>query len=278
SLSLVELGDVVIVCEPGYMTYKPSGILAKAEIYTVAAHEEDNYLPRLETIPLDILNRTRLFFVNYPNNPTGAVAPLSFFSLLVNMARECNFIVCNDNAYSELYYGNEKPPSILQVPGSLDVAVEMNSLSKTFNVCGWRTGMLLGNSTTIKTVLTLKQNTDAGIFMPLQLAAAKALLYDGEYQEECRRVYSKRSSLLVNGLREVGFDVLKPEAGMFVWVKVPDNLASIAFCETMIAKCGIACNPGSGFGNAGEGYVRFALTVGTERIEEALERIKLYYS
>ncbi|WP_127529395.1 aminotransferase class I/II-fold pyridoxal phosphate-dependent enzyme [Paenibacillus kobensis] len=273
SLALIKPGDVVILCNPGYPTYEPCAALTGADIYFAPLLEENGYIPDLAQIPEDVLLRTKLMIVNYPNNPVGAMADVSFYTRLVELARRYRFIVCNDNAYGELYY-EDPPASILSVQGALECAVELTSLSKTYNICGWRIGMLAGHADTVAKVLDLKQYTDAGMFTPFQKAAASAMLLEDDYLEWLRNVYRARRDVLVNGLREVGFSAAAPQAGMFVWAKPPYTGSSWDISRMLLDKCSIACNPGSGYGSHGEGFLRFSLCVTEERIREAISRMK----
>ncbi|PWW02853.1 LL-diaminopimelate aminotransferase [Paenibacillus cellulosilyticus] len=273
SLALLKPGDVVILCNPGYPTYEPCAELTGADIYFTPLLEGNGYLPDLGQIPEEVFHRTKLMIVNYPNNPIGAAADVPFYTRLIELAKRYEFIVCNDNAYGELYY-EDPPASILSVPGALECAVELTSLSKTYNICGWRIGMIAGHADTVAKVLDLKQYTDAGMFTPFQKAAAAAMLQEDGYLDWLRSVYRARRDLLVEGLRELGFTAASPRAGMFIWAKPPYKGSSWDISRMLLEQCSIACNPGSGYGSYGEGFLRFSLCVTEERIKEAIARMK----
>ncbi|MCD1259371.1 aminotransferase class I/II-fold pyridoxal phosphate-dependent enzyme [Paenibacillus athensensis] len=273
SLTNIEPGDVVIVCEPGYSTYRYSAQIANAEIYSLSLSVDNGFLPDLASIPSSVLERTKLFYVNYPSNPLGATAPFDFYERLLDLAVKYGFCVCNDLAYGEIYYGANRPLSILNVPGAKEHAVEMNSLSKSFNVCGWRIGMLVGNAAVIAKVLAMKQNTDAGIFLPFQKAGAAALRLPVHALDDMRNTYRLRKEALVQGLRQTSFDVYDPEAGMFVWARVPQGSEAGYICEQLLTSCGIACIPGRAYGKSGDDYVRFSLSVPLEQIHIAMQRL-----
>ncbi|MBY9080125.1 aminotransferase class I/II-fold pyridoxal phosphate-dependent enzyme [Paenibacillus sp. HN-1] len=271
-VSLLKPGDLVIIVEPCYPTYKVNAVLAGAEVFELQTNAENDYLPNLDDIPEHILRRAKLFFTNYPNNPTGATAPLSFYSKLVDLARTYNFIICNDNVYSELYYDEHPPHSILEVPNSLEVAVESHSLSKTLNICGWRVGMLSGNRMVIKRVLNVKQYADAGIFMPIQIAASKAMLTQEQFVSSLRDIYCHRKQVLQDGLIRNGYWVYPSTSGMYVWARIPEHRNAPEHVEFLLSK-GIAVNPGKAYGDFYSDYVRFSLNVPINRIEQAIERI-----
>ena len=270
-LAFVNPGEVVLVSDPGYPVYGGATILAGGEPYNIPLEADRGFLPDLSAIPGDILARARLMFLNYPNNPTAAVAPLDFFREAVAFAREHSIILCHDAAYSEMYYG-EPPHSLLEVEGAKEVAIEFHSLSKTFNMTGWRIGMAVGNPAVVQGLKKVKTNIDSGAFQAIQEAGMEAL--EGQHGvEEMRQIYRERRDVLVEGLRKAGFQVEAPLATFYVWFPVPHGSGSIDFATRALEEAGVVITPGVGFGSHGEGYVRAALTVSKERLEEAAQRL-----
>jgi LL-diaminopimelate aminotransferase len=236
--------------------------------------EENDFLPDFSSIPGDVLRRARLMFLNYPNNPTSAVADRRFYEEAVGIAVKHNIIVCHDAAYSEIYYDGRRPMSFLEVDGAKEVGIEFHSLSKTYNMTGWRIGFAVGNSDVLAGLGKIKTNLDSGVFQAIQETAIAALgTEDGELSG-IRNIYQTRRDALYEGLKKLGFHVIKPEATFYLWSKVPSGFDSSRFVAHILDKTGVLATPGNGFGKPGEGYVRFALTVPVERIEEAVERIR----
>lgn len=269
--AFVNPGDYVLVPSPGYPVYQTSTLFAEGKTWNMPLLEENGFLPDFSAIPSDICAQSRLMFLNYPNNPTGAIAPLSFFEEAVGFAREHDVIIVHDNAYSEIAFDGYQAPSFLEVDGAMEVGVEMHSLSKTYNMTGWRIGMAAGSAEIIAGLGRVKTNVDSGAFDAIQMAGITALRSSQECIAESCAVYKERRDTLVSGLREMGFDVTVPQATFYVWLKVDD---SMEFAATMLNEAGIVVTPGIGFGDAGEGYVRFAITRSVGRIEEALERMR----
>lgn len=270
-LAFVNPGEIVLVPDPGYPVYAGATILAHGKPYQVPLAVERGFLPDLTAIPGEILARAKLLFLNYPNNPTAAVASPAFFEEAVDFAREHEIILCHDAAYSEMYYG-EPPHSLMEVKGAKEVAIEFHSLSKTFNMTGWRIGMAVGNEEVVQGLKKVKTNIDSGAFQAVQEAGIEAL--EGEYGvEEMRRVYRERRDILVKGLKGAGYDVEPPKATFYLWFPVPAGYDSMAFAKKALEEVGVVITPGLGFGGYGEGYVRVALTVSKERMEEAGERL-----
>lgn len=279
-LAFVNPGDVVLVPEPGYPVYRASTIFAGGVPYYLPLKEENNFLPDLTKIPAKILKKTKLFFLNYPNNPTTACANEIFFREVINFAKKYQVIVAHDAAYSEIYFPSEvaagfSPPlSFLSIPGAKDVGIEFHSLSKTYNMTGWRIGFVVGNKKIIHGLATVKDNFDSGVFSAIQMAAVTALTGPQDCVEEIREVYRERRDIFVEGLQKLGWQLRKPEATFYLWAKVPKRYTSLQCVKKLLDKAGIISTPGSGMGPSGEGYVRFALTVDKEQLKEALERIK----
>ncbi|MFH1379879.1 MAG: LL-diaminopimelate aminotransferase [bacterium] len=271
-LGFIDPGDVVLVPEPGYPVYHTGTIMAGGEPYFMPLKEYNRFLPDLDAIPPDIARKAKIMFLNYPNNPTSAVADAEFFVKVIAFADKYNILVAHDAAYSELYYENP-PISFLSVPGAKDAGVEFHSLSKTFSMTGWRIGWVCGNAKVIKTLSAVKDNYDSGVFNAVQEAGVTALSASHACVEDMRAIYKKRRDLLCDGLRKYGWDVQTPEATFYVWAKTPHHISSQKCVEVLLEEAGIVSTPGSGLGASGEGYVRFSLTVNEYRIIEAVERI-----
>ncbi len=272
-LAFVNPGDVVLVPSPGYPVYPVGTLFAGGESYFMPLIEENNFLPDFSTIPEDVLGRTRLMFLNYPNNPTSAVADRKFYENAVDVAKRYNIIICHDAAYSEIYYNSKKPMSFLEVDGAKEAGIEFHSLSKTYNMTGWRIGFAVGNSEVIAGLGKIKTNLDSGVFQAIQEAAIVALNTDDEPLLRIRKTYQDRRDALYDGLKGLGLHLVKPEATFYLWAKVPSGFDSSGFVAHILKEAGVMATPGNGFGGPGEGYVRFALTVPVERIKEAVERI-----
>jgi len=273
-LAFVNPGDIVLCPDPAYPVYKIGTIFAGGTPYTVPLKEENNFLPDLDSIPKDVAEKARIIWINYPNNPTSAPPTLEFYEKLVDWAKENNVIIASDNAYSEIYTGTEKPPSILQVPGAKDVAIEFHSLSKTYNMTGWRIGMAVGNKELVAGLGKVKTNVDSGQFGVVQDAAITALNLSEEEAEKIRNVYRERKKIMTEALEKIGLEIYKSDYTFYLWIKVPKGYTSAEFVGRLIDEVGIVCTPGNGFGEYGEGYFRISLTVPTERLLEAAERIK----
>ncbi len=273
-LAFVNPGDVVLCPDPAYPVYKIGTLFAGGEPYILPLKEENGFLPDFKSVPKDVLKRAKIIWVNYPNNPTSAVAEESFYKELIDWARENNIIVASDLAYSEIYFGNKRPMSILQIEGAKEVAIEFHSLSKTFNMTGWRLGMAVGNKDLIAGLGKVKTNVDSGQFQAIQEAGITALSLPEEEVQKIRDIYRERRKVMIEALEDVGLEVYKSDATFYLWVKVPKGYTSAEFVSLLLDKCGIVCTPGNGFGQYGEGYFRISLTVPTERLLEAVERIK----
>lgn len=272
--AFVNPGDIVLVPSPGYPVYSIGTKFAGGEPYFMPLLKGNNFLPDLEKVPEDVARRSKLLFVNYPNNPTAAVANMDFFRDLVEFAVKYNIIICHDAPYTELYYDSDKPISFLEVDGAKEVGIEFHSLSKTYNMTGWRIGFAVGNANVLEGLGKIKTNIDSGLFQAIQEAGIEALEGDQSSVEEMRRIYLERRDTLVNGLMEIGLNPELPKASFYLWVPVPDGYTSATFCAHLLNKAGIVTTPGSGFGEAGEGYIRMALTVSKDRIIEGIKRLK----
>jgi LL-diaminopimelate aminotransferase len=273
-MAFVNPGDVVLVPNPGYPVYEIGTLLCGGMPYFMPLTKENDFLPDLNAIPADILKKARMIFLNYPNNPTAAVASREFFEEVVRFARGNDLIVCHDAAYTEIYFDGEKQISFLEVDGAKEVGIEFHSLSKTYNMTGWRVGFAAGSSTVIQGLGKIKSNMDSGIFQAIQEAGIEALRGDQSEVERMRALYQERRDTLAAGLQKAGLPCEPPRATFYLWLQVPDGYSSTSFCELLLKKAGISATPGNGFGKTGEGYIRFALTVSKERLEEVCERIK----
>ncbi|MCJ7656398.1 MAG: LL-diaminopimelate aminotransferase [Candidatus Atribacteria bacterium] len=274
SFAFVNPGDVVLVPSPGYPVYSNSTILARGDPFTMPLIKRNNFFPDLSSIKTDIASKAKLMFLNYPNNPTAAVANKEFFFKVVEFAQKHNIIVCHDNPYSEIYFDGFRPMSFLQIPGSKEVGVEFHSFSKTYNMAGWRIGFVVGNKQVLEGLRKLKSQLDCGIPQAIQYGAIEALRGPQESVHQLRKMYQERRDILVEGLKELGLEVEKPKATFYVWATVPKGYTSKEFSILLLSKKGIVVTPGSGFGEAGEGYSRIALVVSKERLKEAVDRIK----
>jgi LL-diaminopimelate aminotransferase len=273
-LAFVNPGDSVLVPSPGYPVYSTGTLFAEGKSYIMPLKEENDFLPDFDGIPQKVFHKTKLIFINYPNNPTSATAPLKFYKEVINVALKYNIIVCHDASYTEIYY-DKKPLSFMQIPGAKDVGIEFHSLSKTYNMTGWRIGFAVGNKEVISGLGKVKTNLDSGVFQAIQEAAIVALDTDNGTLSSIRKTYQERRDILYNGFKKLGMHVMKPKATFYIWVKVPSNFDSMGFITHILNKAGVLATPGNGFGEAGEGYVRFALTAPVDRIQEAVERIKM---
>ncbi|WP_456434065.1 LL-diaminopimelate aminotransferase [Thermosulfuriphilus sp.] len=273
-LAFVNPGDIVLVPTPAYPVYHIGTLFAGGQTYYLPLREENSFLPDLEAIPSEVLAKARMIWLNYPNNPTSAVATKEFFAKVVDFAKEHDLIVCHDAAYTEIYYDDFIPPSFLEAPGAKEVGIEFHSLSKTYNMTGWRIGFAIGNPELIGALTRVKSNVDSGAFQAIQEAAIEALSSDQSCVARARDIYRQRRDVVVNGLRDLGFSVKAPRATFYVWASVPEGYTSGEFATRVLEEAGIVVTPGAGFGEPGEGYFRIALTVGQERLSEAIERIR----
>lgn len=271
---LLNTGDIALVPDPGYPVYTAGGIIAGAQIYYMPLLEANGFLPDLKSIPADVAQKAKILWLNYPNNPTGAVAPFSFFEEAVAFARKYEILIAHDAPYVDVCFDGYVAPSLLQVPGAKDVAVEFNSVSKTYNMAGWRLGMAVGNAEAISYMHTYKSQVDSSHFEPMLHAGSAAMTGDQTWIEARNATYKSRRDITVAGLRAAGFTVQTPPAAIYVWARLPQGITdSTDFCARMLEETGVSTTPGVVYGQAGEGYLRISLVTPTDRIEEAMRRI-----
>jgi LL-diaminopimelate aminotransferase len=271
--ALVDPGDIVLLPDPGYPTYIASTWVAGGEPYFMPLLAENDFLPDLSAIPTDVLNKAKALWINYPNNPTTAFAPKSFYEDVVKLAEKYNLLICHDAAYSQVYFEGEKPTSLLHIPGAENVGIEFNSLSKSHNMAGWRLGVIAGNAKVIRTILSLKSNVDTGHFYPVLHAASMAMSQDQSWLAERNEIYRSRRDVVVDRLLAMGFEARKPKATIYVWARVPEGLSSAEFAEKLLYESHVSVAPGMMFGQHGEGYFRISLVQTEERLLEGMERI-----
>lgn len=276
ALAFVDPGQIVLVPDPGYPTYGLGTILAGGEPVRMPLLAENGFLPDLEAIPQDVARSAKIMWLNFPNNPTGAVAPLEFFERVVAFARRHDLLVCHDNPYCDVVFDGYTAPSILQVPDAMDVALEFNSLSKTYNMAGWRVGMAVGSAVAVEALARTKTNIDSGIFLPIQDAAVSALTGDQSWLAERNGIYRERRDLILGTLREMGIQANETKASLYIWAQVPEGYDSAEFATRLLKDAGVSTAPGSAFGLHGEGYLRISLGMGTDRIREAMERLRKF--
>jgi LL-diaminopimelate aminotransferase len=273
SFCLIDPGDIALVPDPGYPVYSMSTLLAGGEPYFVPLTEENDFLPDLKAIPEKITKKAKLLWLNYPNNPTGAVADLDFFRKAVNFAKKYNLAICHDAPYTEVAFGGYRPPSFLQASDAREVGIEFHSLSKTYNMTGWRIGMAVGNAQMIDALFRFKSNLDSGIPQAIQQAAIKALNGPQDSVAEHNATYQRRRDKLVKVLNDIGLRARLPKASFYIWARIPDGYTSVEFTAELLDKTNVAVTPGVGYGNGGEGYIRLSLTLPDERLDEGVSRL-----
>ncbi|MBI2863293.1 MAG: LL-diaminopimelate aminotransferase [Chloroflexi bacterium] len=273
ALCFIDPGDVAIVPDPGYPVYSIGTMFAGGESYFMPLVEENDFLPDLAAIPIGVASRAKLLWINYPNNPTGAVAGLEFFERVAHFAKKWDLVVCHDGPYSEVAYDGYRPVSFLQAAGARDVGIEFHSLSKTYNMTGFRVAMAVGNPVAIDALMRVKSNLDSGIFQAVQQAAITALQGPQDCIAEHNAIYQRRRDRVVEVLTKLGLRVRPPKASLYVWAKVPAGLSSIDFASQVLEATNVFVTPGIGYGSSGEGYVRISLTTPDDRIDEAMRRI-----
>ena len=273
-LAFVDPGDYVLVPSPGYPVYRVSTLFAGGTPHFLPLRKENGFLPKLSEVPEEVAKKAKLLFINYPNNPTSAIAERSFYEEVVAFARRYQIIVCHDAAYSEIAFDGYQPHSFMEVDGAREVGIEFHSLSKTFNMTGWRIGFAVGNADVVSGLGRVKTNIDSGVFQAIQEAGTEALNHFDTPLPDIISIYERRRDVLVDGLRAVGLELDRPKATFYLWIEVPKKYTSTQFATLLLERAGIVATPGNGFGDAGEGYIRMTMTVDESRLKEAIKRLK----
>jgi len=273
ALCFIDPGDTALVPDPAYPVYSVSTNLAGGEPYYMPLTEENNFLPDLDTIPDDVLKKAKLLWLNYPNNPTGAVADLDFFNRVVKFAQQHDLAICHDAPYSEVAFDGYQPVSFMQADGAKEVGVEFHSLSKSYNMTGWRIGMVVGNPIMVDALKRVKSNLDSGIPQAIQYAAIEALTGPQDCIEEHNAIYQRRRDLVIDMLNSIGLKARPPKAGLYIWAKVPEGYTSMDLATDLLEKVGVVVTPGVGYGKGGEGYVRLSLTITDAGLVKGLSRL-----
>jgi LL-diaminopimelate aminotransferase len=273
ALAFIDDGDLALASDPGYPTYRMGAEMAGGGFYSMPLREENDWLVDFEEIPADVAARAPIMWLNYPNNPTGAVAPKEFLVRAIDFAREYDILICYDNPYCDLTFDGYVAPSILELPGAKDVAVEFNSLSKTYNMAGWRVGMVVGNAEAIEALTVIKTNIDSGIFCPIQDAATVALTADQSWIAERNLIYQRRRDIILEWLPTIGMTAETPKGSLYVWAKVPEDRKSDELALQLLEQAGVWITPGTAFGEYGDGYMRISICISEERLKEAGERL-----
>ena len=270
----VDPGDYTLIPDPAYPVYKNATIFAGGTPYIMPITPKNNYLPDLDKIPDDIARKSKLIFLNYPNNPTGAVANLDYFKEVVDFANKYDILICHDQAYSEITFDGYVAPSFLQIEGAKERTIEFFSHSKTYNMTGWRVGFAVGGAESVKALGTIKNNIDSGAFKAIQIAGIDALGSPQSEIDELNKMYQRRRDIMITGLKELGWNIEPSKATFYLWLPVPEGMTSVDFATLMLEKADIVVPPGNGWGTEGEGFFRIALTVGEDRLKEAIQRMK----
>lgn len=278
ALCFIDPGDIALVPDPGYPPYAMGTILADGRPYYMPLTEENDFLPDLETIPSDVIKQAKLIWINYPNNPTGAVAELDFFNRVVKFARQYDLAVCHDGPYTEVAFDDYQPVSFIQAEGAMETGIEFHSLSKSYNMTGWRIGMVVGNADMIDALKRVKSNIDSGIPQAIQYAAIEALAGPQDSVREQNLRYQRRRDLVVDMLNDIGLETRRPKAGLYVWTKVPGNYTSLEFANDLLEEVGVVVTPGIGYGQNGEGYIRISLTISDANLVKGLSRLAGWHS
>lgn len=274
ALAWLDPGDLAIVPDPGYPTYQMGAKLAGADVYFMPLEQRLGWLPDLAAIPAEVADRARLLWISYPNNPTGAIAPLSFYEEAVDFCRRHDILLCSDLPYADVCYEGYQAPSVLAVPGAKEVTLEFNSLSKSHHMAGWRVGMAVGNAVAVKALLQTKSNIDSGIFRAIQDAATVALNGDPAWMEERNRQYQQRRDMVLETVRAIGMEAETPKASLYIWAKPPAGYTSVAFADKVLLETGVSFTPGDAYGPSGAGWIRISIGQETALIEEAMRRLR----
>jgi len=274
ALCFIDPGDLALVTDPGYPVYSMGTMFAGGECFFLPLTEDNDFLPDLDRVPTEVAQRAKMLWINYPNNPTAAVADIDFFEKVVAFAKRHNLAVCHDAPYTEVAFDGYSPPSFLQAPGARDVGMEFHSLSKSYNMTGWRIGMAVGNAGMVDALMKVKSNIDSGIPQAIQYAAIEALLGDQDCIAEHNAIYQRRRDLVVKTLTKIGLRLKPPMASLYVWARIPEGYTSLDFCTRLLDETSVVVTPGSGYGKYGEGYIRVSLTTPDDRLEEGLARLE----
>lgn len=274
ALCFLDPGDIALIPDPGYPVYSVGTMFAGGESYFMPLKEEKGFLPDLEAIPENITKKAKLMWLNYPNNPTAATAELDFYEKAIFFAKKHDIAICHDGPYSDVAFDGYRPVSFLQAKGAREVGVEFHSLSKTFNMTGWRAGMLVGNEKVVDALLKVKSNLDSGIPQAIQYAAITALRGPQDCIEEHNSIYQRRRDKIVSVLHNIGLKVMPTKASLYLWVKIPEGFTSTDFATRLLDETSVVVTPGIGYGKSGEGFIRFSLTIPDNRMEEGLKRLK----
>jgi LL-diaminopimelate aminotransferase len=275
--AMVDPGDVVLLPDPGYVTYVSGAVFAGGEPYTVVLKPENGFLPNFEEIPEDVAQRAKMMWLNYPNNPTGAVATKEFFEEAVAFAKQFDLLLCHDAAYIQVTFDGFRAPSVLEVDGAKEVAVEFNTLSKSHNMAGWRTGAAVGNRVALEALYRLKTHADSGHFLPIHEAAIEAMTGDQGFIQPRNELYQKRRDIVVETLHELGANFEQPKGALYVWCACPKGWTSVDFTIAILEEAGVSLAPGMMFGEQGDGYTRISLCVPEDRLQEAMQRLKEWW-
>ncbi|MFC1909920.1 LL-diaminopimelate aminotransferase [Chloroflexota bacterium] len=273
AICLLDFGDIALVPDPGYPVYSIGTLLAGGKSYFMPINSENRFLPDLEVIPQEVLKKAKILWINYPNNPTGAVAGLDFFNKVVKFAKKYDLIVCHDGPYTEVAYDGYRPISFLQAEGAKDVGIEFHSFSKTYNMTGWRIGMAVGNATVVDALRRVKSNMDSGVAQAIQYMAIEAINGSQDCIKQNIGIYQKRRDLVVETLNRIGLKTEYPKASLYVWAKVPEGFTSVTLATDLLEQVGIVVTPGTGYGANGEGFVRLSLTIPDEVLKKGLEKL-----
>lgn len=278
SLMMINPGDIVLIPELHYPTFLSGTLFAEGRPYYYSLRQDNDYLPDIAAIPDNIAKQAKMMWVNYPNNPTGATASSEFFLELNEWAEKFGILLCSDAAYSQVFYDNTPPPSIFQAPQAKEIAVEFNSFSKSYNMAGWRVGALVGKSNLIKKFLNLKSNVDSGFFGPTMEAATRALKTEISWIRDRNKTYQQRRDLIIKGFNEIDVPIKPPQAGLYIWISIPESQSSEQFALNLLHETGVSIAPGTVFGKSGEGFTRISFVQPIERIDEAMQRIKGWWA
>ena len=278
ALCFIDPGDIALVPDPGYPVYAIGTMFAGGKSYYTPLTEKNDFLPDLEAIPADVADKAKMMWLNYPNNPTSAIADIDYFTKVVKFAKAYDIVVCHDAPYTEIAFDGYKPHSFLETPGAMDVGMEFHSFSKSYNMTGWRIGMAVGNTEVIDALSRVKSNLDSGIPQAIQYAAIEALTAPQDIIGSMVAIYQKRRDKVVASLAKIGMKTSPPKASLYIWAKIPDGYTSIEFASKLLEEALVVVTPGIGYGPSGEGYIRISLTTPDDRLDEGLSRLENWYS